>query len=184
MSPSDVPRSTPPPLVTRAWGWRVAAFLALFAALQWGYSAQRGGALERLVIDVATVQSAATLIGWLTPEIGAHADGTRIKAQGGGLNVLNGCEGTDVAFLLTAAMLAAPIGWRARLLGLLAGLPLVFVLNQVRVLTLFYTYRGSRDWFDLLHGAIAPLVLVVAVGGFFTYWLGRHARRATAAAVA
>jgi exosortase/archaeosortase family protein len=165
-----------------AWGRRVAVFVALFLALQAGYGVSRGGALERVVIDVATVKTATALIGWITPEARARADGPRIAAPGGGLNVLNGCEGTDVLFLFGAAMMVAPLAWRARLLGLAIGLPLVFALNQARVLALFYAFRSDRALFDTLHGAVAPLALVIAVGAFFAFWLGRHGAAAAARA--
>lgn len=153
------------------------AFLALFFALQAGYSSGRGGALERLVIEQATVRMAAVLIDTLSPELQVKADGPRLRAPGGGLNVLNGCEGTDVAFLLVAAMAVAPLPWRRRLAGLALGLPLVYALNQVRVLALFYAFRSDRSWFELLHGAVAPLVLVLAVGLFFMVWLNRGTPR-------
>lgn len=161
--------------VTRGWAWRVAFFLALFLALQTGYGSLRGGAVERAVIDIATVSTAAVLVNTLSPGIGVRAVGPRLAAEGGGLNILNGCEGTDVLFLLVAAMLLAPIAWRWRALGLLVGVPLVFVLNQVRVLVLFYAFRSDRELFELLHGAVAPLVLVLVVGTFFMLWLGRFA---------
>ena len=163
------------------WGLRVLAFLVLFFALQAGYSGGRGGALERLVIDQATVRTAAALIDTLSPELQVRADGPRLRARGGGLNVLNGCEGTDVAFLLLAALVVAPLPWRRRLAGLALGLPLVFALNQLRVLALFYAFRSDRAWFDLLHGAVAPLLLVLAVGVFFIVWLNRGPARAAAA---
>ena len=96
-----------------------------------------------------------------------------MKAAGGGLNGLNGCEGIDVAFLLVAAMLVAPLAWRWRLAGLLLGLPLVFLLNQARVMALFFAYRSEQALFNLLNAAVAPLLLIVAVGGFFAFWLMR-----------
>lgn len=172
--PAEVARPAAP---RRGWLWRVAAFVVLFAALQGTYTAQRGGAVERFVIDTLTVRTAAALIdgGW--PAIGVVADGPRLRARGGGLNVLNGCEGVDIACLLVAAMLVTPIPWRRRALGLLAGLPLVFVLNQVRVVALFHAYRQDRDTFDLLHGGVAPLLMVLAVGLFFLLWVERRTPR-------
>lgn len=157
----------------RRWLWRVVAFVALFAALQGAYTAQRGGAVERFVIDTLTVRTAAALIDWGWPAIGVVAEGARLKAPGGGLNVLNGCEGVDVAALLVAAMLVAPIPWRRRGLGLLAGLPLVFVLNQLRVIALFHAYRHDRDGFELMHGGVAPLLMVLATGLFYLLWVER-----------
>lgn len=157
----------------RRWLWRVVAFVALFAVLQGGYTAQRGGAFERFVIDTLTVRTAAALIDWGWPAIGVVAEGSRLKARGGGLNVLNGCEGVDIACLLLAAMAVAPIPWRRRVLGMLVGLPGVFALNQLRVMALFHAYRIDRDTFDLLHGGIAPLLMVLGVGLFYLLWVER-----------
>jgi exosortase/archaeosortase family protein len=157
----------------RGWLWRVAFFVTFFLALQAGWSGLQGSTIERLVIDQVTVKTAVLLADSLSPEIGVRADGPRMTAQGGGINIINGCDGTDVAFLLTAAVLVAPVAWRWRLVGLVAGWPFVFVLNQVRVLALFYAFRHDRSTFDLLHGAIAPLALILAVGLFFMFWLGR-----------
>jgi len=157
----------------RGWLWRVAFFVTLFFMLQTGWSALQGSAFERLVIDQATVKTAVLVADTLSPGLGVRADGPRMAAPGGGINIINGCDGTDVLFLLTAAVLVAPVAWRWRLVGLLAGWPLVFVLNQVRVLALFYAFRHDRSTFDLLHGAVAPLVLILAVGVFFMLWLGR-----------
>jgi exosortase family protein XrtM len=159
----------------RGWGWRVLMFGAVFFALQTTYSAARGSAIERLVIDGATVHTAAALIGAAWPAVGVQAVGSRLVAPGGSINVLNGCEGTDVIFLLTAAMLVAPMGWRRRLLGLAVGLPLVFALNQLRLVALFHAFRYDKTLFSWVHGTIGPLLLVMAVGLFFAYWLARSA---------
>jgi exosortase/archaeosortase family protein len=155
--------------------WRLAFFLTLFATLQLFYGSAKGTWVERLVIDQATVQTAAWLINTLDPAIGVQSSGSRLRAPGGGINVLNGCEGTDVAFLMIAAMLVAPQSWRARVAGLLVGTALVFVLNQARVVTLFYAFRTDKALFDTLHGIVAPLLLIIGAAAFFMIWLHRHA---------
>jgi exosortase family protein XrtM len=169
---------------TSSWAWRVAAFAAVFLLLQQSYSAAGGSFFEHLVIDVATVRTAAALIGLFWPGIGVHAAGSRIASEGGSLNVLNGCEGTDVVFLLTSAMLVAPLPWRQRLLGLAVGVPLVFALNQARLLALFHAYRHDPVWFGWLHSTVGPLLLVLVVGLFFAWWLDRSSRSTGAAAQA
>lgn len=148
------------------WGM-LTLFLAVVMSLQFGWSEARGTWLERAVIDQATVGTAVTVIHTLTPEIGAYGAGSRIKAPGGGINILNGCEGTEVLFLLIAALLAAPLRWRVRAISALAGTVFVFVLNQVRLLVLFYSYRNDRVLFEQLHSLIAPLALIVATLAFF-----------------
>lgn len=170
--------------MTRGMAWRLAAFAALFFAVQAWYGASAGGAVERFVIHDLTVRPAAWLIGRLDPAAGVTAEGASLKSPRGGLNVLNGCEGTDVAFLLASAMLVAPLAWRARLAGVAAALALTLALNQVRVLALFYALRADRAWFDALHGFVGPLVLVAAAAGFFAFWLRAFAPAPRSPAIA
>ena len=164
--------------------WRLVFFLAAFAALQGLYETAKGTWVERLIIDYATVQTAAWLIDTLDPSVGVEPVGPRLRAPGGGLNILNGCEGTEAAFLMIAAMLVAPLSLRARLGGLLAGTLVVFVLNQARVVALFYAFRSDKAVFDMLHGIVAPLLLIVAAAAFFVVWLNRYAVSPDAAAAA
>lgn len=155
-------------------------FLACLTSLQWAWSQARGTAIEQVVIHRATVDTAVALIHALTPGIPAHAEGARIRAPGGGINVLNGCEGTELLFLLCAALLAYPMSWRWRWLGMTSGTVLVFTLNQIRLLLLFYSYRADRAVFDQLHGLLIPLALMMAILSF-TGWLIRRDALDTAA---
>ena len=171
----------------RAPVWRLAlVFLAALALLQSGWSALRGTAAERAVIDQATVGTTVALVRQITPEVAAQARGARIQAPGGGINVLNGCEGTEVLFLLWAALLAAPLSWRWRLQGAVLGAVWVFALNQLRLLALFYSHRDDRALFNLLHGLVAPGVLVAATVLFVMWVYRRHdqAQGATGCATA
>jgi exosortase/archaeosortase family protein len=145
----------------------LAIFLAVFFALQWSWGAARDTAVERLLVHEATVKPATSLIRAITPEIAARPVAASIKAPGGGLNILNGCEGTEVMFLLIAAFAAVRLGWKRRLAGLALGLGLVFALNQARILTLFYAFRSERALFDMLHTTVLPAVLIAAVVLYF-----------------
>lgn len=170
------------PAPLRGFLGRAVLFLLVFMALQAGWEAARGSWIERLYVHDLTVRSAAALINLLTPEARALPQAARIVAPGGGLNVLFGCEGTDVMFLLAAALLVFPLPARARLAGLLCGLVWVFALNQLRILALFYSFRADRGLFDLLHTTAAPLLMIALTGLFFHWWL-QHAeapRRAAA----
>jgi exosortase/archaeosortase family protein len=163
----------PPPDARLGLLGRAMLFLLLFALMQAVYGSARGTWIERLVIDRMTVETAAWLIDTFDPAVHVEAAGPRLRAPGGGLNVLNGCEGTEVVFLMVSAMLVAPLAWRRRLLGLVTGTLLVFTLNQARVLALFYAFRSDRGLFDMLHGVVAPLLLILAAAAFFVVWLDR-----------
>ena len=157
---------------------RAMLFAGLFAAMQFGWNSARDTPLERIAIDVLTVRPAAWLINRITPEIMAQADGTRLRAAGGGINILNGCEGSEVVFLLAAALLAARLPMKWRLLGIVAGSIAILICNQARILALFYLNRVDKAWFDLAHGIIAPIALILIATGFFIFWLERFGERA------
>ncbi len=168
---ADVDAGSPGSAMT----WRTTIFLAVFALLQGWYStAARDTWIERMVIDQVTVQSAASLIQSFDPSVGVQPVGPRLHAPGGGINVINGCEGIDVMFLMIAAMLVAPIPMKARLAGMVLGILVTLGLNQIRVIGLFYAYRMDRGVFDMLHGVVAPMLLIVAVAGYFLFWLNWH----------
>lgn len=145
----------------------LAIFFGVFAVLQWSWNEARGTRVERLVIHEATVKPAAAMIQLITPEIHAQPVAASIKAPGGGLNILNGCEGTEIMFLLVAAFAAVRLGWQRRLTGLALGIGLIFVLNQARILALFYIFRNERSLFDLLHTTVLPAVLIATVALYF-----------------
>lgn len=161
------------PVALKIFLRRALAFVLVFMALQAGWELARGSWIERLWVHELTVRSATVLINLLTPEVRALPQGSRIVAPGGGLNVLFGCEGTDVVFLLAAAFVVFPLPARVRLRGLLTGLVWVFLMNQLRIATLFYSFRADRGWFDLLHTTAAPLSMVALTGLFFHLWLQR-----------
>lgn len=155
---------------------RAALFLLAFTVLQAGWELSRGTALEQFVIHDATVRPAVALIRWISPQIDARAVGFSIKAPGGGLNIQNGCEGTEALFLLLAAFLAAPLALRTRLVGLSTGFLLAHAFNLARIVALFYAWRTSPARFDLLHGSVLPIAMVLLVSGYFYVFLSRSAR--------
>jgi exosortase/archaeosortase family protein len=157
---------------------RALLFLAVFFAFQFGWEALRGSALEYVVVHDATVRPAAWLVNRLTPTVHAQAFKFTLHAPGGGLNILNGCEGTEALFLLCAAFVVAPLQWRSRLPGLLLGVVVVFAVNQARILLLFYAYRSDHALFDPLHSTVTPIAMVLLVASYFYAWLfiaRRHA---------
>ncbi len=83
-------------------------------------------------------------------------------------------------FLLVAAFAVAPIAWRWRVAGLLLGVAVVFVVNQLRVLTLFYAWRADHSLFDLLHGTVTPIAVVLLVSAYYYAWLVLSDQRAAA----
>jgi exosortase family protein XrtM len=159
------------------FGLRVVVFALLFVALQLSWQSLRGTVIEHWLVHDATVVPAAYFVNELTPNVQARAVEFSLRAPGGGLNILNGCEGIEALFLLVAAFAIAPFTWRSKALGLLLGVVFVFVVNQLRILALFYAYRMDRTLFAPLHEMVAPMAVIVLVAGFFYYWLALNESR-------
>ena len=154
----------------------------MFTSLQFSWQALQGSAIERFIIHDGTVVPAASFVNLITPDVHASAVDSAVHAPGGGLNILNGCEGMEALFLLFAAFAIAPIAWRSRWVGLLLGIAVVFIVNQARILLLFYAYRADHALFDPLHGIVTPIAVVLAVSAYFYVWLIHARRRAATAA--
>lgn len=150
-----------------------ALFLVFFFTLQFVYSMSRGSAVETAVIDLATVKPSALVVGWISPGEQARAEGHRIVSPHGSLSVLNGCEGTESMFLLLAAMLAYPMPWFAKLKGAALGAVLIYLLNQTRIVALYFAHRNSTAAFALLHGYVAPTLIILLASLLFLWWIGR-----------
>jgi len=149
---------------------RVIVFALVFICLQLVWDTVRDTALERVLIHDVTVRPAAWLINLITPNVQAQAIDFSVRAYGGGLNILNGCEGLEALFLLIAAFVVLPITSRSRLIGMLVGIVFVFVINQLRILVLFYAYRADHALFDSLHSTVTPIAVVLLVGLYFYAW--------------
>ena len=170
-------RASPPALI-----WRAAGFVLAFSVLQLAWQSLGGSRLEYFVIHTCTVRPAALLANLLTPAAHASASGYVLATLGMRLNILNGCDGMEALFLVIAAFAVAPLDWRRRLGGIALGLPVVFVVNEARILVLFYALRSSPPLFDTLHATVTPIALVVLVCCYFYAWLAHPSRSGVAEA--
>jgi exosortase/archaeosortase family protein len=157
-----------------------AVFLGVFLLLQLSWQGLRGTWAERLVVQDLDVRSTVMVVNVVTPEVQARANGFTVSARGGGLNILNGCDGTEVWFLLLAAFVAAPLPFKSKVSGMLVGTMITFAVNELRILALFYAHRMDQSLFDMLHATVTPIATVLLVSGFFYVWLTHGSTHATA----
>lgn len=150
-------------------------FISAFFLLQWAYQGLSDTAVYRFYLETLTVRPSALLIQWIAPQDGVIARGARLVWSSGGLSVYNGCDGMEVMQLLLAAFVAVAVPWRQRLFGASFGLLLIYVLNLLRIVGLYFTARHDRAWFELLHGMVGPLMIIALTTLFFAWWTGRDA---------
>jgi exosortase family protein XrtM len=156
--------------------WRAVGFVAMFSLLQLAWQRLSGSRFEYFVIHTCTVRPAALLVNVLMPDVRASASGYLLQAPGVRLDILNGCDGLEALFLVVAAFAVAPLDWRRRLGGAALGVPVVFAVNQARILTLFYAFRSHPPLFAALHATVTPIAVIVLVCCYFYAWLAHSSR--------
>lgn len=149
-----------------------AIFLSVFFLLQYGWQMIAGSRIGRWYIENVTVGTSVALINSVIPSAEAHREGASIQAPCCRLNVRNGCEGTELLFLLVAALVAYPFVSQSRGLGLAAGSILMFFANQARTMSLFACAKSYPPLFGPVHDVVAPLCLMMLMLLFFV-WLQR-----------
>jgi exosortase/archaeosortase family protein len=162
---------------------RIGLFLLLYGGLHGAYQALRDSRFDPWFIHELTVRPAAGLIAVLFPGDAVAAAGPRLVWPEGRLTLLAGCDGFEVMSLFIAAVLVADVGWRRGLIALVVGCAAVWALNQARIAALYWSFRYQREWFDAVHTAWGPLLLVVAVAALYAWAIGWWSldRRAEAA---
>lgn len=146
-------------------------FLGCLSILMVLYYALPGFLIESVLVRFFAVVPGAHLLDWLTPHHPVAADHTRIVSPLARLNVLKGCEGIEALLILYAALLAAMRPIIKTFWGLLLGTLLVFLLNQLRIVALFFIAAYDKSLFEPVHGFVAPILIIAAAGGFFLLWL-------------
>jgi exosortase H (IPTLxxWG-CTERM-specific) len=87
------------------------------------------------------------------------------------LQVVDSCNALDFTWLLYAAILAYPCGWRDKLIAILLGFISVQLINIIRLISLFQIGIWYPQYFDLIHEYFWPLVLSLYVITWFLLWL-------------
>lgn len=129
----------------------------------------------------AIVVPGAALVRLVAPGALVTADHNVLRSPGVALEIVRGCDGTGVLFMLHAAVLAWPATWRRRWAALGGATAFVYVLNLARVVALYFVAVRRPAWFEAAHTLYVPGLFVVAALAFFDLWARR---RGTADALA
>lgn len=148
-------------------------FFVIFATLQYGYGFCRDTVVDRVVIDLATVKPSVAIINAIMPTESVRAEGHRLVSPSSSISVLNGCEGIESMFLLLAAIIAFRSPLKQTLMGVALGVGLLYILNQLRIVSLYFAWRFDKELFSLVHGYVGPTIIVVIACAFFVWWSTR-----------
>jgi exosortase/archaeosortase family protein len=148
-------------------------FVVVLGAVNLAYYADKK--LELAMVDgpytrLVTWSSAA--VGRLVLPYPVDSTGFVILADNrNSVYIASGCNGLEAVFLMFAAIVAYPASWRRRLRGLALYVPLLFLLNLIRVVSLVHVAHSHRAVLDLAHFQIAQGILIVFVLVFWVHYV-------------
>ena len=152
-------------------------FPAVYGCLHFLYFALPDDVLRDGVHYYGIVLPAAALLNVFAPLEAVSAHHGSLQSARATLEIVRGCDGAGVIFLLVAALVASSAGVRHKLLGILGGAALIYLLNELRVVALYFVVVYRNGWFKPLHNYFIPMLLIVTSVLFFVWWTGRAHER-------
>ena len=90
--------------------------------------------------------------------------GTHLSSSDFGINIVYGCNGVFATAILLSGIIAYPSRIRAKFAGVLIGIPVVFAVNQLRVVSLFLLGRRYPGVFEEVHVYVwQPIIIIFAI---------------------
>lgn len=145
-------------------------FVGCYWLLDYGYLQVPNTAFAEVIYLHGVSKPCAELINWFSPFESVMARQNHILSGKADLEIVRGCDGAGVLFLLISAIVVFPSTWRHKLIGLAMGIALLYSLNLLRVIGLYYVIAYTPAYFLLIHTYLAPTFMVIVGCGYFFAW--------------
>ena len=144
---------------------------------------------EHLIVPFTGLlaRASAALAGLFDPDVVSAGKQLLNGRTGQGVVIEAGCNGVEACIILTAALLAYPASWRARAIGLVAGMAAIQAVNLLRIISLFYLAQWNMQVFEFSHLYLWQALIMLDVVAVWLLWMrwaarGRYRREALAGA--
>ncbi len=167
--------------VKQSWraNWPTLRFVLLFGlGVGVVYWLLRQEAVSRALV-VPFTESIATCSGFLLSLLGmpVHISQRVVSGAGFSISIENNCNAIfEIGFFL-AAVVAYPAAWRGRLWAFLIGPPLLYAVNLLRVVGIFYAGARYPDLFDEVHLYVAQSFFILCIALLWLAWVRRFGSR-------
>ena len=142
----------------------------LYGAFHFAYHKIPDEVLSTKIYPNVIGHFAADTINAITPDRNVTIKDNSIISKTAKLNIVRGCDGSGVWFMLSAAILGFGASFRHTLVGFVLGTVTVYLINQVRIVGLYYVIEHNRAWFPPVHTYYAPTLIIFLIAGFFLVW--------------
>jgi len=87
------------------------------------------------------------------------------------VSIKNGCDALEPVAIFTFVVLLAPVSLKSKLYGMASGIPLLLILNQLRIISLYIFGIYSPFLFDLMHVQVWQALFIVITLMLLVYWV-------------
>lgn len=123
------------------------------------------------VIQTGTARVTAWILSLMGPAV--RARGVEIRGDSLTFEIIPECTGVYPAVIFCAAILACRVSLTAKLWGCAAGIVALSLLNQVRLVSLWYVWHWFPDQFEQIHMVVWQSLMILAAAVLWLLWAGR-----------
>ena len=142
----------------------------LYAIFHFSYHQIPDEVLSKKIYPTVIGHPTALIINTITPDRNVQVNDQSIISKKAKMNIVRGCDGSGVWFMLSAAIIGFGAKMRETLIGLFFGTITVYLINQVRIAGLYYIIEYNRSWFQPVHVYYAPTLIIFLIAVFFLFW--------------
>jgi exosortase family protein XrtM len=157
-------------------------FLLFYGLFHFGYYLIPDELLRSTIYYDGITRTSASLVNLLSPQEQALAQQNMIQSRLTVLEIVRGCDGAGALFLVISAVLAFPTTIKHKLIGLVLGITLSYLLNQIRIVALYFISAYQQQWFLLTHSYLFPTLIIILCSLFYLWWVHSVTERTDARA--
>lgn len=101
----------------------------------------------------------------------ATSNGMNIISPAYSLSIKKGCDAIAPIMLVVTGVLLFPAEWKKKLIGIGIGLGSLFLLNLIRIVSLYFIGIHAPDMFEFMHIEFWQVVFIGLAILYFFYWL-------------
>lgn len=116
-----------------------------------------------------TASLTAALFAPFSDAVSVHGD--VVRYAGFSVRIIEECFGLLEMAIYAAAVLAFSAPWRARALGVVLGLPVIYAFNLLRIAMLLVVGRHAPAHFDFAHLYFWQATLILVITGLWLVWV-------------
>ena len=114
-----------------------------------------------------------TTLGFLLQLLGMHptVEGALLSAGGFSVKIIDECSALFVFILFSSFVLAYPTTFKNKAIGLIFGIPSLFVVNTLRLTVVFFAGLWRPDLFEYVHAYLWQTIMIILVFISCLAWL-------------